>query len=48
MTIVKGREAVTNLDCRWFINLDVGGSTNNYILLNGSAAMDASSFICFL
>jgi hypothetical protein len=43
ITIVKGREAVTNWIVGGSLIVDVGGSTNNYILLNGSAAMDTST-----
>jgi hypothetical protein len=43
ITIVKGREAVTNWIVGGSLIVDVGGSTNNYILLNGTAAMDTST-----
>jgi hypothetical protein len=43
ITIVKGREAVTNWIVGGSLIVDVGGSTNNYILLNGTAGMDTST-----
>jgi hypothetical protein len=42
ITIVKGREAVTNWIVGGSLIVDVGGSTNNYMILNGTAAMDTS------
>ena len=43
ITIVKGREAVTNWIVGGSLIVDVGGSTNNYILLNTEAPMDTST-----
>jgi hypothetical protein len=43
ITIVKGREAVTNWIVGGSLIVDVGGSTNNYMILNGSAAMDSAT-----
>ena len=42
ITIVKGRDAVTNWIVGGSLIEDVGGSTNNYILLNTEAPMDTS------
>jgi hypothetical protein len=42
ITIVKGRDAVTNWIVGGSLIVDVGGSTNNYMILNGTAAMDTS------
>ena len=42
ITIVKGREAVTNWIVGGSLIVDVGGSTNNYMILNGTAGMDTS------
>ena len=43
ITIIKGREAVTNWIVGGSLIEDVGGSTNNYMILNGTAAMDTST-----
>ena len=42
ITIVKGRDAVTNWIVGGSLIEDVGGSTNNYILLNTESAIDTS------
>ena len=43
MIIVKNREAVTNWIVGGSLIEDVGGSTNNYLLLNTNAAMDSAT-----
>ena len=43
MIIVKNRNVVTNWIVGGSLIEDVGGSTNNYMILNGTAAMDTST-----